>query len=100
MTQEWFALDTSAVRAELRALRSWKRQQEEAPPYVFTSMRAGPMTIRTIHYVVAVAGKRAGIEFPAHPHMIRLPSRKRRPGHKGNSALPRSQEYPAYRSVY
>jgi type 1 fimbriae regulatory protein FimB/type 1 fimbriae regulatory protein FimE len=58
-------------RPELRALRSWKRQQDEAAPYVFTSMRGGPMTIRTIHYVVAEAGKRAGIEFPVHPHMLR-----------------------------
>jgi len=56
---------------ELRALRSWKRQQDGATPYVFTSMRGGPMTIRTIHYAVAEAGKRAGIEFPVHPHMLR-----------------------------
>jgi integrase len=56
---------------ELRALRAWKRQQDDAAPYVFTSLRGGPMTIRTIHYVVAEAGKRAGIEFPVHPHMLR-----------------------------
>jgi len=58
-------------RPELRALRSWRRQQDEAAPYVFTSLRGGPMTVRTLHYVVAEAGKAAGIEFPVHPHMLR-----------------------------
>jgi integrase len=56
---------------ELRALRSWRRQQGLVAPYVFTSLRSGPMTIRTVHYVVAEAGKAAGIEFPVHPHMLR-----------------------------
>ena len=28
--------------------------------YVFTSLRGGPMTVRTIHHVVAEAGKAAG----------------------------------------
>jgi integrase len=56
---------------ELRALRSWRRQQDELAPYLFTSLRGGPMTIRTIHYAVAQAGKRAGFRFPVHPHMLR-----------------------------
>ena len=56
---------------ELRALRSWKRQQDEMTPYVFTSLRGGPLTVRTIHFVVAAAGKAAGIDFPVHPHMLR-----------------------------
>ena len=56
---------------ELRALRAWKHPQDEAAPYVFTSLPGGPLTIRTIHSVVAEAGKRAGIEFPVHPHMLR-----------------------------
>jgi integrase len=54
-----------------RALRSWKRQQNEMSPYVFTSLRGGPLTIRTIHFVVATAGKAADIKFPVHPHMLR-----------------------------
>jgi type 1 fimbriae regulatory protein FimB/type 1 fimbriae regulatory protein FimE len=56
---------------ELRALRSWKRHQNERAPYLFTSLRGGPMTNRTIHYVVAKVGKAAGIDFPVHPHMLR-----------------------------
>jgi integrase len=56
---------------ELRALRSWRRQQDQMAPYVFTSLRGGPMTVRTIHYVVAAAGRAAGIKFSVHPHMLR-----------------------------
>ncbi len=56
---------------ELRALRSWQRQQYEAAPYVFTSLRGGPLTIRTVHSVVAAAGRAARLEFPVHPHMLR-----------------------------
>jgi integrase len=56
---------------ELRALRSWRRQQDEMAIYVFTSLRGGPMTVRTVHHVVAEAGKAAGIKFPVHPHMLR-----------------------------
>ena len=56
---------------ELRALRAWKRGQGDAAPYVFTSLRGGPMTRRTVHHVVAEAAKAAGIDFPVHPHMLR-----------------------------
>jgi type 1 fimbriae regulatory protein FimB/type 1 fimbriae regulatory protein FimE len=56
---------------ELRGLRAWKRRQGESSPYVFSSLRGGPMTRRTVHYIVAHAAKAAGIEFPVHPHMLR-----------------------------
>jgi integrase len=56
---------------ELRALRAWKREQTETAPYVFTSLRGGPMTRRTVHHVVAEEAKAAGVEFPVHPHMLR-----------------------------
>jgi type 1 fimbriae regulatory protein FimB/type 1 fimbriae regulatory protein FimE len=56
---------------ELRALRAWKRGQGDPTPYVFTSLRGGPMTRRTVHHVVARAAKAAGIDFPVHPHMLR-----------------------------
>jgi len=29
------------------------------------------MTVRTVHHVVAEAGKSAGIKFPVHPHTLR-----------------------------
>lgn len=56
---------------ELRALRASKREQGNATPYVFTSLRGGPMTRRTVYHVVAESAKAAGIEFPVHPHMLR-----------------------------
>jgi len=56
---------------ELRALRAWRREQGDATQYLFTSLRGGPMTRRTVHHVVAEAAKAAGIEFPVHPHMLR-----------------------------
>jgi integrase len=62
---------THPVRGpELRALRAWKREQDGSP-YVFTSMRGGPMTRRTVHAEIALAGRAAGIKFPVHPHMLR-----------------------------
>jgi type 1 fimbriae regulatory protein FimE len=66
------SLSTHPLRGhELRALRSWRRQQDEMAPHVFTSLRGGPMTVRTVHYVVAEAGRTAGLKFPVHPHMLR-----------------------------
>jgi integrase len=63
---------THPVRGpELRALRSWQREQGAATQYVFTSLRGGPMTRRTVHHVVAAAGKAAGIDFPVHAHQLR-----------------------------
>ena len=56
---------------ELRAIRAWKSAQGGSSPYVFTSLRGGPMTRRTVHYVVAQVAKLAGIPFPVHPHMLR-----------------------------
>ena len=56
---------------ELRALRAWKREQGDTAPFVFTSLRCGPMTRRTVHHVVAGGAKAADIEFPVHPHMLR-----------------------------
>src|SRR5262249_57735731 len=35
---------------ELRALRSWKRHQNEPAPYVFTSLRGRPVANRTSPY--------------------------------------------------
>jgi type 1 fimbriae regulatory protein FimB/type 1 fimbriae regulatory protein FimE len=57
--------------AELRALRAWKREQRDATPYVFTSLRGGPMTLLTVHYLVSESAKAAGIEFTVDPHMLR-----------------------------
>ncbi len=54
---------------EIRALRRLKR--DYAGPYVFVTERGGPVTTSTVRKLVARAGKKAGIEFPVHPHMLR-----------------------------
>jgi integrase len=86
---------------ELRALRSWRRAQGAAAPYVFTSLRGGPMTRRTVYHLVAEAAKAAGIEFPVHPHMLRRAtgflSRERGPRHAGDPAVPRPQKHKSHR---
>ena len=55
---------------ELRAIRAWKRGQNGSP-YVFSSLRGGPITRRTVHHIVVQAAMAAGISFPDHPHMLR-----------------------------
>ena len=55
---------------EIRALKAWRRQQGESA-YVFTALGGKPITTRTVHHVVAEAGKAAGIPFPTHPHSLR-----------------------------
>ena len=55
---------------ELRALRAWKRGQGDAAPSVHVAARrphdAANRTSRRRQ-----AARAAGIEFPAHPHMLR-----------------------------
>jgi len=59
---------------ELRALRAWLREREQRPdassPYLFLSER-GPMTRQAVNYLAAAIGKRAGLGFHVHPHMLR-----------------------------
>ena len=59
---------------ELRTLRAWLREREQRPDtrssYLFLSER-GPMTRQAVNYLVAETGKRAGLPFPVHPHMLR-----------------------------
>ena len=52
-------------------MRAWEREQGDATPYVFRSLRGGPMTRRTVDHVLTEAAKAAGVEFPVHPHMLR-----------------------------
>jgi hypothetical protein len=39
--------------------------------YVFVSERGSPLTARTVHHIVAEAGRAAGFAFPVYPHMLR-----------------------------
>src|SRR3712207_1596513 len=56
---------------EIRALRRLKREQQPGSPYVFTSERAGPLSVAGFQKLVRRVGERAGFPFPVHPHMLR-----------------------------
>ena len=56
--------------SEIRALRRLKRDYP-ASPYLFVTERGGPLTTSTVRKIVHRAGQTAGLEFRAHPHMIR-----------------------------
>lgn len=55
---------------EIRALRKLKRDYP-ATQYVFVTERKGPMSDSAVRKLVARAGRGAGFDFPAHPHMLR-----------------------------
>ena len=55
---------------ELRALRELQRQFPDSG-YVFTSERGGPFHTDAVNLLVKGIGKRAGLPFPVHVHMLR-----------------------------
>lgn len=57
---------------ELRALRKLQKEQEPESAFVFTSERGGsPFTRDSFNWMVKRAGKKAGLPFQVHAHMIR-----------------------------
>jgi integrase len=52
---------------EMRALRKLPRTS----PYVFTTERGGQFTADAINRQIKSIGRRAGLEFPVHAHMLR-----------------------------
>lgn len=55
---------------ELMALRRLHREYPQSI-HVFCSERQGPLSSRTVHWIVARAGENANMKFPIHPHMLR-----------------------------
>lgn len=57
-------------RDEIKALRHLSKAY---PPgsFVFISERGGPLSINSIHKIVARAGEAAGLDIAVHPHMLR-----------------------------
>lgn len=55
---------------ELRLLRQLRREQPDSR-YVFLSERDHRLSERSIHQIVQRAGQKAGLDFSAHPHMLR-----------------------------
>ncbi len=54
---------------ELRSLRQLERERKSA--YVFASDRADHITGSGFRQIIAALGRKAGIDFPVHPHMLR-----------------------------
>jgi type 1 fimbriae regulatory protein FimB/type 1 fimbriae regulatory protein FimE len=55
---------------ELRALRRLERDYPGSP-YVFVSERGSPLSDSAVRKIMARAGRKAGLAFPVHPHMLR-----------------------------
>ena len=55
---------------ELRYLKQLRRKNPNSS-WVFLSERGSPMSRRTVHAIVAKAGRDAKIGFPVHPHNLR-----------------------------
>jgi integrase len=59
---------------ELRAVRAWLRERDTRAdarlPWLFLGER-GPLARRAINYLTDAIGKRAGLPFRVHPHMLR-----------------------------
>jgi type 1 fimbriae regulatory protein FimB/type 1 fimbriae regulatory protein FimE len=55
---------------EIRMLRKIERDYPGSP-FVFVSQRGGPLSLRTVHWLIARAGEIAGFPFSVHPHMLR-----------------------------
>ena len=55
---------------ELRAFRRWLAMRDDILSWLFVSERPQPLTRQAVHYIVAQAGKRAGLG-QIHPPVLR-----------------------------
>jgi type 1 fimbriae regulatory protein FimB/type 1 fimbriae regulatory protein FimE len=56
---------------ELRALRRLQREQEPKSAYAFVTERGGPFDRTSFNFLVKRTGRRAGLPFQVHAHMLR-----------------------------
>jgi site-specific recombinase XerD len=55
---------------ELRAIKRYLAERSDALPWLFVNERRAPLTRQAVNYLIAEAGKRAGLG-DVHPHMLR-----------------------------
>lgn len=55
---------------ELRAIRRWLAERDDALPWLFVSERKQAMTRQSVSYLIGAIGRRAGLDR-THPHMLR-----------------------------
>ena len=56
---------------ELRALRKLQKEQDPKSAFVFVNERGTPFDRNGFNWMVKRAGKKAGLPFQAHAHMLR-----------------------------
>lgn len=57
---------------ELRKLKEWQRKQEPKSIYIFSACgKSNAVYMRAAQQLIENAGKRAGLAFPVHHHMLR-----------------------------
>jgi integrase len=56
---------------ELRALRRLQKEQEPKSAYIFVNERGAPFDRAGFNWLVKRAGKRSGLSFQVHAHMLR-----------------------------
>jgi hypothetical protein len=64
------ASSIDCVHDELRAIKRYLATRTDRLPWLFLSERGQPLTRSSVHYLVRVAGERAGLQG-VHPHMLR-----------------------------
>jgi type 1 fimbriae regulatory protein FimE len=57
-------------RDELRDLRRLRKEAGNSL-HLFETERGGPMSVDALQYIVRAAGRLAGLDVEAHPHMLR-----------------------------
>ncbi len=56
---------------ELRALRRLPQREAPSSPYIFLTERGGPFSVPSFNWMVKRAGRKAGLPFQCHAHMLR-----------------------------
>lgn len=63
-------LDES-TQSLLEAWKNVRRQYAAGKPHLFTTLKGGPVSRHYVWEMTARYGRRAGIERPVHPHLLR-----------------------------
>jgi integrase len=85
---------------ELRALRKLQKEQDSKSAFVFVNERDTPFDREGFNWLVKRTGKKAGLPFQVHAHMLRHAAgytlANAGKGHQVNPGLSRPQGHQAY----
>ena len=84
---------------EMRAIKAWLAVRARMKPETdafFLSERCGPLSRKTVWFMIGRYGKRAGLPVDAHPHMLRQGADTRRiQDHLGHRNIQHTVKYTA-----